>query len=224
MSVTTRDQVLAAVAEHLLALPTPHPLRVAIDGIDAAGKTTFADALAPAIEHLGRRVIRASIDAFHQPRALRYRQGKDSPAGYYADSFDYQAVHSCLLRPLGPGGTRRYQTKAYDVTADAPVVAAWKKAPKDAILLLDGIFLQRPELEAAWDYVIFLSVPFDIAWRRGVERDQSPNQTAAAVTTRYLRRYLPGQRLYLQAMHPQDRAQALIDNTDPQQPRLLRLQ
>jgi uridine kinase len=224
MSVTTRHQVLSAVADHLMVLQTPHPLRVAIDGIDAAGKTTFADALTHAIEEHGRPVIRASIDAFHQPRAVRYRQGKESPAGYYADSFDYPTLLSSLLRPLGPGGTRRYRTKAYDVIADAKVVAAWEKAPKDAVLLLDGIFLQRPELQAAWDYAIFLSVPFDIALRRGVMRDQSPDQTSEELTTRYLRRYLPGQRLYLEAIHPQDRAQALIDNTNPQRPRLLRLQ
>jgi uridine kinase len=223
MSATTQHQVLAAVADHLVTLQAPHPLRVAIDGIDAAGKTTFADALTHAIEEHGRPVIRASIDAFHQPRAVRYQQGKESPAGYYADSFDYPALLSSLLRPLGPGGSRRYRTKAYDVLADAKVVAAWEKAPMDAVLLLDGIFLQRPELQAAWDYVIFLSVPFDIALRRGVVRDQAQDQSAEMLTTRYLRRYLPGQRLYLEAVHPHDHAQALIDNTNPKRPQLLRL-
>ena len=39
---------------------------VAIDGADAAGKTTFADQVAHSVPGV---VIRASIDAFHRPKA-----------------------------------------------------------------------------------------------------------------------------------------------------------
>jgi uridine kinase len=223
MSALTRNQVVSAVADHLVALQTPHPLRVAIDGIDGAGKTTFADALAPCLEVRGRPVIRATVDHFHRPRTLRYQRGDSSPEGYYHDSFDYPALLSQLLLPLGPEGTRQYRTGVFDVTTDAPLLADLREAPADAVLLLDGIFLQRPELEALWEYAIFLTIPFHVARQRNVRRDQSPTQSARAVTARYLRRYLPGQRLYLEAVRPQDRAQAVIDNTDPQRPRLLRL-
>jgi uridine kinase len=223
MSATTRHQVLSAVAAHLVTLQAPHPLRVAIDGIDGAGKTTFADALAPVVAERGRPVIRATIDHFHRPRALRYQQGDSSPEGYYHDSFDYPALLAQLLLPLGSDGTRQYRTGVFDVTADAPLLADRQEAPADAVLLLDGIFLQRPELQGLWEYTIFLSIPFHVALQRTLRRDQSPTQSARAVTERYLRRYLPGQRLYLEAVHPQDLAQAVIDNTDPQRPRLLRL-
>jgi uridine kinase len=40
----------------------PHPTRVAIDGVDAAGKTTLDDELAEVLRERGRGVIRASID------------------------------------------------------------------------------------------------------------------------------------------------------------------
>src|SRR5918994_1676380 len=44
---------------------------VAVDGIDGAGKTTFADGLAEVFAEAGSAVYRASIDGFHRPRAER---------------------------------------------------------------------------------------------------------------------------------------------------------
>jgi uridine kinase len=49
---------------------TDHPVRVAVDGIDAAGKTTLADALVNPLSQLGRGVIRASNDDPMTPTLL----------------------------------------------------------------------------------------------------------------------------------------------------------
>ncbi len=100
-------ELFAPLVDHILSREGAHPLRVAIDGIDAAGKTTLADTLVQPLEARGKPVIRASIDGFHRPRAERYRQGTDSPVGYYDDSFDYTALRDALLRPLGPGVRQR---------------------------------------------------------------------------------------------------------------------
>src|SRR3972149_3759532 len=53
-----REQLLAQLASMLLSIQQPHPIRVAVDGIDAAGKTTLADELAAPIESR-RRGVRA---------------------------------------------------------------------------------------------------------------------------------------------------------------------
>jgi uridine kinase len=84
----SRSSLLEEIARSIVRVDRPHPTRVAIDGVDAAGKTTLADALAPVLASLGRPVVRASIDSFHRPRAERYERGRDSPEGYYRDSFD----------------------------------------------------------------------------------------------------------------------------------------
>lgn len=60
--------------------------------MDGAGKTTFADELLPFIEGAGRKVIRATVDGFHQPKVKRYRLGRDAPGGFYRDSYDYAAL------------------------------------------------------------------------------------------------------------------------------------
>lgn len=39
----TREQLLSVLAHRISAVERTHPVRVAIDGVDAAGKTTLAD-------------------------------------------------------------------------------------------------------------------------------------------------------------------------------------
>lgn len=217
-----RERVLAELAALIAAATRPHPLRVAIDGVDAAGKTTLSDELAPLVDARGRPVIRASVDGFHRPRAERYRHDPDSPAGFYRDSYDYPALRRCLLDPLGPGGDRRYRVAAFDHRRNAPADAPWLVAPPDAVLLLDGIFLQRPELAGCFELTIFVDVPFAETLARGVRRDTPPTGDPAATRARWERRYIPGQRLYLSEARPRERADVVVDNRDPAHPRLIR--
>lgn len=68
-----RSELLNELASRIVAIERPHPARVGIDGVDAAGKTTLANELVPFIEDRGRPVIRASIDGFHNPAKVRQR-------------------------------------------------------------------------------------------------------------------------------------------------------
>lgn len=206
------SSVLEDLADRICACPRKHPLRVGIDGIDASGKTTLADALVAPVELRGRSVIRASIDHFHNPRSIRYRLGPDSPEGYFNDSFNYPILISALLEPLGPDGDRRFRLRAYDVRADRPVESPVEIAPKNAVLILDGVFLQRPEIARFWDLVIFLDVPFEVALKRAIQRDLPILGSPEAVRERYLRRYIPGQQLYLLQCEPQRRADIILRN------------
>ena len=216
----TREAVLSQLAVAIVSLQRSHPLRVAIDGIDASGKTTLADQLALVIAQHERPVIRASIDGFHRPRSQRYQRGPDSPIGYYEDSFDYAALQLVLLNPLGPRGSRRYRRAVFDVRNDVLLIPEEEAAPSNAILLFDGVFLLRPELHALWDYCIFVQVDFEVALQRAMIRDQELFGSSEAVRTRYLQRYIPGQRLYFQAVNPQKQADVIVENNDLVQPQL----
>lgn len=218
--LVNRLDMLVQLAQRIVSLHRPHPVRVAIDGIDAAGKTTLADDLVSPVELQGRPAIRASLDGFHRPRAERYQQGEDSPAGYYEDSFDYAALRETLLLPLGPGGSRVYQRAIFDYQADAPLPSRMEHAGENAVLLVDGIFLLRPELDDLWDYRIFVDVAFETALHRALVRDEPLFGSSTTPGTRYLRRYFPAQRLYLDTVRPQQRADAVVENDDPEHPQL----
>jgi len=205
-----RHTVISAVAGTVDALRLRHPTRVGIDGVDGAGKTVFGDELASALRRLGRHVIRAGIDSFHNPRAVRHRLGRQSPDGYFRDSFDYELVRRVLLDPLSPGGSGRYRPAAFDHRSDRAVDVAEQRAPAGAILVFDGIFLHRPELAGHWDYSVFLRVGFDVSVPRCARRDAtSPDPHAESN-----RRYVDGQRLYLDQCRPERRATVVIDNED----------
>lgn len=216
----SRAQVIDQLADLISAIKLPHPVRVAIDGIDAAGKTTLANELVAPIEHRGRQVIRASIDGFHRPRAERYRRGADSPEGYYYDSFNYSALRAALLEPLGPQGNRLYRRAVFDFRTDTAVDAPASHAVANAILLFDGVFLLRPELNASWDYRIFVHADFDVAVARAVQRDQAHGGATDVIAARYWQRYVPGQRIYLQSVRPQEKADVIVENNDPDHPHL----
>lgn len=215
-----RHEMLRILAERIAALPYAHPVRVAIDGIDAAGKTTLADELALALPSRGRPVIRASVDDFQRPRSERYQRGPTSPEGYYLDAFDYPVLKEALLLPLGPAGSRKYRRAVFDFHTDHPVAAPQKVAPTDAVLILDGVFLLRPELNELWDYRIFVELPFEAALRRARQRDANLFGSEEAVRERYTERYIPGQRIYFKAARPRERADAIVHNEHPQNPRL----
>lgn len=215
-----RDEMVRTLSGRIAAMSGAHPIRVAVDGIDAAGKTMLADELAAALRAQGRPVIRASIDGFHRPRRDRHQRGSTSPEGYYLDSFDYPALREALLVPLGPAGSRRYRRAVFDFRNDCPLHPPLEEAPEEAVLLLDGVFLLRPELDAFWDYCIFVEVPFDVALRRAEQRDLALFGTADAVRARYLERYIPGQRIYFAVAHPQERADVIIHNEPLDDPRV----
>lgn len=216
-----RTDVLARLADHLTRRRAPHPLRVAVDGPDAAGKTRLADDLARVLA--GRReVIRVSVDDFHRPAEIRLRRGPLSPEGYYRDAFDHDTLRDRVLRPLGPGGDRRYLPAGYDFRADAAVNAADREAGADAVLLVDGVFLLRPELRDHWDVTVHLHVEPAETLRRALTRDLSLFGSADVVRQRYQQRYLPGQALYRADARPADRADILLDLTDPGTPVVLR--
>jgi len=211
-----RLPLIQDLVSRILSIERDHPVRVGIDGVDAAGKTTLADELARHIEAAGRQVIRGSIDRFHNPSAVRYQRGRESPEGYYLDSFNLVALSECLLQPLGPRGGRQFRRAAFDYRSDSLLDVPFETAESDAILLFDGIFLHRPELRSHWDFSVFLQVDFSVTVPRAVQRDRATPEDE--VRRIYAIRYVPGQRLYLSAENPSTRASFVIDNADPGRP------
>lgn len=135
-------------------LDTPDCCMVGVDGVDAAGKTTFADAFGEAVRARGRAVVRLSLDDFHAPRAVRYRLGRESPAGFWLDSYDYEAFGRDVLAAIRPGGTRRFRRASLDLETDALLESPWETASRGALVIVDGLFLHRDELADVWDYSV----------------------------------------------------------------------
>ena len=205
-----KRDVLDSLADEFLHNYSHGRTLLAVDGLDGSGKTLFADALAERLGRGGHAVFRASIDSFHRPRAARYARGEDSPEGFYKDSYDYALFRRVLVEPFKMGGSTGFVTDAFDYRRDTQVEMDWKTGPQDATLVVDGIFLNRPELRGLWNWSIWLDVPAEVAAERMLLRD-GPTERAA--------RYQGGQELYLAEADPSRRASAIVDNSDYDHPR-----
>lgn len=217
-----RPEIVARLADLIAARRPERVLRVAIDGPDAAGKTTLAGELAAAITGRGRPVIRVGIDGFHRPRAIRQQRGPLSAEGYFLDSFDYAALRHYVLDPLGPGGDGRYKAAVFDFRTDTPHDQPFEQAASNAVLLMDGVFLLRGDLRSSWDLTVYVEVSPQESVRRALERDLPLFGSREVVEDRYRHRYLPGQELYRSTAHPVDAADVVISNEDPAGPTIVK--
>ncbi|MHB2266625.1 uridylate kinase [Aliihoeflea sp. PC F10.4] len=215
-----RDSVIRGLAAGLARLSLEHPVRVAVDGRTASGKTTLADELAIRVKEEGRPVIRTSIDGFHHPKSERYRRGRYSAEGYYYDARDLSAIRTLLLNPLGPGGARLYRTLSFDLENDQPVEQTPLLAAPDALLIVDGTFLQRPELHDGWDVVIFVAASQDVSEDRGCMRDAERLGGLEAARQLYAQRYRPAYNLYERLCLPERFADVILKNEDFDWPQL----
>jgi uridine kinase len=212
-----RKKLLSELADRLVATLPAQTVRVAIDGVDGAGKTTFANELGSLVAAKGRPVIRASVDGFHNPKAVRYQRGRHSPEGFFEDSYNYSALKRYLLDPLSTGGSCRYRRAIFDHVTDDIVPAHDLEALPSSILLIDGIFLHRPELLTYWNASVFLRTDFAVSVARCASRDGSSADAAAPSN----RRYVEGQRLYLRSCQPETKATIVIDYNDLSAPSIV---
>ena len=176
-----RRDTIRALADELLQNYSHGRILVGIDGADGSGKTVFADDLATELRSRGHEAFRASMDDFQRPRALRYAQGRDSADGFYDDAFDYSAFRRVLLGPFRLAGSTGFQLRFFDLKRDVPFDADWTTGPADAFLIVDGLFLLRPELAGIWNFSVWLDAPTDGLAQERYQREASPRTAASAI-------------------------------------------
>jgi uridine kinase len=219
-----REDLLSYLSKEILDRKNENrPLRVAIDGRGAAGKTVLANELASSIRvrKPGMEILRPSVDGFHHSRERRYRQGEYSPTGYYEDAYDYQTLIDNLLAPLSrttfPVLCRQVSR---EVRTDIADIAAPTSVSANCVLLFDGLFLFRRQLDSYWDLRILLDVDADMSISRALIRDYGVSGPADVVKRKYELRYEPAWQIYVREEHPELKADLIVDNRDIFDPKI----
>ena len=216
-----RTAVIGDVADRIAAL-APGRLRVAVDGMTCAGKTSFGHELAAALRRLGRPTMRASLDDFKHPWRHAREHGYDrlSGEGYYRNAYDFRSARELLLEPAGLAGSGLVALCGHDPLTGADHRDTRISAPADAILVVDSVFAFRPEYNDCWEYRIWLDVDAGTALRRGIARDRAAEGLEDA-TRVHRDRYHVAEAIYVTEVAPQALADVIIDNRDFASPRIL---
>jgi uridine kinase len=199
-----------------------HRLRVAIDGLTAAGKTSLGHELARGLSRRGRPVFRASLDDFKRPWRERHLYDRTSGAGYYRNAFDRDAACRLLLEPSAPSGDGVVALCSIDPLTQIDHSAVKTAMPPNGVLVVDSVFAYRPEINAYWDLRVWVEIDAELSVRRGIERDAEMDGSAAEAEGLHRDRYLVGEMLYIDEVDPRSFVDVVIDNTDFDRPRLIR--
>lgn len=188
-------------------------VRVAVDGLTAAGKTSFAHELAVVLANRGRVVLRASLDDFKRPWSEAHLYDRVSGEGYYRNAFDLDAIRRLLLEPSATAASGAVALCSIDPITQIDHSDALAHLPETGVLVVDGVFALRDELIDAWDLTIWLSIDPELSIARGVERDAEAEGGRDAAEALHRDRYLAAELIYLEAVDPTARADIIIDNT-----------
>jgi uridine kinase len=121
------------------------------------------------------------------------------------------AFKQSLLLPLMPNGSRKYRTSVFDYRTDSVIDSPSRQAKEDSILIVDGIFLLRPELIGYWNLTIFVDVKVEVGVARCALRDGTGSPDPNAESNR---RYVQGQAIYFAECNPHRLANVVFDNND----------
>jgi uridine kinase len=214
--------IFNVLEEEILSIQKKPALIIGVDGIDGAGKSCFAGQLKAHLEGLRGDIVLISMDNFHHPQSIRYAQGKNSPLGFYYDSYNYESFIANVIKPFR-GRKKHYLTKGFDLELDKPLTEPLYEVPDNSILIVEGIFLNRPELSAFWHYSIYLDVTIETSLARNIERSRAGNDSAKIkeIEARFFTRYRPGQEVYFQQANPLSKASVIIDNNDYFNPKII---
>lgn len=217
-----RELVYRAVCDELLPRITAQqerPYIVGVNGVDTSGKTEFALGLKDILTEHGIHVQCVHIDDFSNPRAVR-NATPNLAENYYNHCFDLEALLGQVLYPARYEGRLSSTINHIELATDERTLVRQYEAHPGSVLLVEGVFIFRPEIAPHLDYRLFLDIPVDTMMQRAAERDVP--RFGAAVLDKYRDKYLPAQQRYISTVNPAGLADIVVENTDWARPVIIK--
>lgn len=207
---------LDVAAEAVLAargrVPAERAALVAISGIDASGKGYLSARLAERLEAAGLRVALTGVDGWLNLPGVRFDPARPAEH-FYRHAFRFEEMFDRLILPLRDRRSIRLAADFTEETASAyrRHVYAWEDVD---VVLLEGIYLLRPDFLPRYDFAIWIDCTFETAIERAIARGQEglpPEDTVRAFRTIHL----PAQELHFARDDPKGAADLILVN-DPE--------
>jgi len=173
---------------------------VGINGIDCSGKTTFAKSVSKYFAHHKIKNDCLDIDNFNNPaiESATYQ-------AYVSDSWDEKDLN-------------KYYKLIINYSDAIRAVSEYKK--KYPLVILEGIFIYKPQLADLFDLKIYLDIDISLgrkrfAKRRRLKQDKRPFDI-------YDKIWMLSHIKYESEVHPKQKSDLVIDYNDESKPVLYR--
>jgi uridine kinase len=187
------EEALLAVIDMLLDRTSCKVCAVAVDGHSAAGKSSFGHMLA---HRVGAALVTG--DDFYRVMGeadrsrLSPRQGIDC---YY----DWQRMRDVALIPLRNGQPATYRPFDWDT---GQLATRTVTIPAASIVVVEGLYVSRPELHEFFDLAVLVEAPVDVRWRRQRQRGDASEE--------WLHRWDAAERHFFAHVRPSDTFDVIV--------------
>jgi len=178
---------------------------IGIDGLGGSGKTMYAYKLQRQLE--GSVILH--LDDFVHKKEVRYNDNYEGWYCYYHLQWRYDYLIQKLLLPLKSGLDVNEIIEVYNRETDSYTLRKIE-IPVGTTVIIEGVFLQRPELRPYFETVIYLELDKETRLQRISDRDiYMGNKEEVAL--KYEQRYFPAEEKYIEQCNPLALADVIED-------------
>jgi uridine kinase len=174
-------------------------LLVAISGIDGSGKGYITEKLVTDINDKGVNAISINIDAWLTIPEIRYNP-ENPGEHFYHYGFRFDDMFTMLIDPLRENRQINLTTELTGQFG-IPVNQTYNFQDVD-VILLEGIFLLKRELQVNYDLSFWIECSFETALKRALQRNQE-GLPPELIVRDYEIIYFPAQRFHFAMDDPQ---------------------
>lgn len=169
---------------------------IGIDGLGGSGKTMYAYKVQQQLE--GSVILH--LDDFVHKKEVRYNENYEEWYCYYHLQWRYDYLIQKLLLPLKSGLDVNETIEVYNRETDSYILREIE-IPAGTTVIVEGVFLQRPELRPYFETVIYLELDQETRLQRITDRDiYMGNKKEIAL--KYNQRYFPAEEKYIEQCNP----------------------
>lgn len=178
---------------------------IGIDGLGGAGKSTISEKICRELERSGIHTVLLHIDDFINVRSVRYNERYPQWQCYYDLQWRYDHFREVISALRRDG---KVTAELYDKEDDSYLRTDYC-TKKRTVIIVEGIFLQRKELDGIFDHMVYMDIPEDVRLHRVLERDTYIGNENE-IRDKYENRYFPAERRYVNEYLPADKADTVI--------------
>ncbi|MCA0987641.1 hypothetical protein LCM09_10085 [Alkalihalobacillus algicola] len=175
---------------------------IGIDGLSRSGKTTLVKKMRQGAPCSDREIVVIHLDDYIEVRKARYNTGHEEWVEYYRYQWDVPYLRDQLFKKVKVAS--ELKLKRYDEQSDSHFLEECP-LPDAAIILIEGVFLQRIEWRDYFDYMIYLECPRGTRFLRESEETQKK-------LAKFNERYWKAEDYYLEQVAPKENADLVLNS------------